>query len=98
MSQDIEKKYISLREASSRIPYSQDYLRLLIRLGYLQGIKLGRNWFTTGEWVEEYLNKYSRKANNGRKTVPEALDPKLKTFRRNSLQYFLKVCSNKFFA
>ncbi|MFY9462286.1 MAG: hypothetical protein WAP51_03745, partial [Candidatus Sungiibacteriota bacterium] len=95
MSQDIEKKYISLREASTRIPYSQDYLRLLIRLGYLQGIKLGRNWFTTYSWIEEYLNKYSRKANNGKKAASEPADPTLKTIRRNSLRYFMTARSDK---
>ena len=60
---EVEKNYLSLREASSRIPYSQDYLRLLIRLGYLRGVKLGRNWFTREDWIEEYIRKYSRKLN-----------------------------------
>lgn len=49
--------YISLKEATKYCSYSADYLKLRARQGKLKSIKMGRNWFTTKEWVEEYLQK-----------------------------------------
>ena len=46
--------YISLKEAAKYCPYSQDYLKLRARQGKLKAVKMGRNWFTTREWLEEY--------------------------------------------
>jgi len=53
-------EYISLREATKYCSYSQDYLKLRARQGKLKSIKLGRNWFTTKEWIEEYIRKVSK--------------------------------------
>ncbi len=52
-----ENEYISLAKAAKLCPYSQDYLSLRARQGKLKAIKLGRNWVTTKEWVEEYMQK-----------------------------------------
>jgi len=49
--------YISLQEASTLCPYSQEYLSLRARQKKLKGVKIGRNWATTREWIEEYLVK-----------------------------------------
>ena len=49
------KKYISLMEATQSCNYSQEYLSLRARQGKLKSVKVGRNWFTTKEWLEEYL-------------------------------------------
>ena len=57
MSQN--SKYISLDEASKFCPYSQEYLSLLARKGKLKCKKIGRNWFTTRENLDEYLKKQS---------------------------------------
>jgi hypothetical protein len=38
------------------VPYGQEYLSLLVRRGKIAGYKEGRNWLTTAEAVEEYLN------------------------------------------
>ena len=54
------EKYISLKEATKYCSYSQDYLKLRARQGKLKSIKLGRNWFTTKEWIEEYIRKVSK--------------------------------------
>lgn len=59
-----EPKYISLQEATKYCPYSQDYLSLRARQGKLQAIKIGRNWITTKEWIEEYLKKVEEYNNN----------------------------------
>ena len=55
----IEKnqKYISLAEAAEICSYSQEYLSLRARQHKLQAIKMGRNWFTTREWLDEYISK-----------------------------------------
>ena len=58
-----ENNYISLREATSFCAYSQDYLNLLIRKGKLRGVKIGRNWVTTREWLEGYVNDIESKKN-----------------------------------
>jgi hypothetical protein len=50
-----EPKYISLQEATRHCSYSQEYLSLRARAGKLRAIKIGRNWVTTKEWLEEYV-------------------------------------------
>ncbi|MFH1460951.1 MAG: NYN domain-containing protein, partial [Patescibacteria group bacterium] len=58
MSQKNEpQKYISLSQASQLCNYSQDYLSLRARQGKFQAIKVGRNWVTTQEWLEQYIGQ-----------------------------------------
>ncbi len=47
-------EYISLFEAAKISGYAQDYLSLLCRQGKLKGEKIGRNWVTTYQWLDEY--------------------------------------------
>jgi len=49
--------YISLNEAANLTNYSQEYISLLCRQKKIKGTKIGRNWVTTKEWVENYVNK-----------------------------------------
>src|SRR3989338_11327334 len=51
------QEYITLAEAVSGSPYSQEYLSLLARKGKLFSKKIGRNWYTTREALRDYLNK-----------------------------------------
>lgn len=51
------KKVISLHQASQISGYHQDYLSSLIRKQEIRGEKLGGNWFTTEEEVENYIFK-----------------------------------------
>ena len=46
---------IPLREAAKLSGLSAGHLRLLVRQGDIWGMKLGRNWVTTAQAVEEYL-------------------------------------------
>lgn len=46
---------ISLAEASVYSGLSHDFLRQLANKGRLRARKLGRNWLTTREAVDEYL-------------------------------------------
>jgi hypothetical protein len=48
-------KLLSMSEASKISPYEKGYLSLLARRGELQAQKMGRNWYTTVEWLNEYL-------------------------------------------
>lgn len=50
------EKYISLKDAAKYCLYSSDYLKLRARQGKLKAVKMGRNWFTTKEWLEIYKN------------------------------------------
>ncbi|MDO8443802.1 MAG: tail fiber domain-containing protein [Candidatus Azambacteria bacterium] len=47
-------RYIPLAEAGEILGTSRDYLNVLVRRGKLRAVKLGRNWFTTDEWISEY--------------------------------------------
>jgi len=52
--------YISLKEATKYCNYSQDYLKLRAWQGKLKAIKIGRNWTTTKEWLQDYLTKIAQ--------------------------------------
>lgn len=55
-----DQMFISLREATEYCDYSQEYLSLLARKGRLAAVKIGKDWMTTKEAVEEYLNTKKR--------------------------------------
>ena len=63
MTNDSFPKYISLREAAKISGYSQDYLSLRARQGKLKATKIGRNWVTTKEWIDEYLKRVAEYKN-----------------------------------
>lgn len=52
---DRQEKYLSLAEAAKEWKVSHDYLRFLIFKKKLQGLKIGRNWVTTHEWLNACL-------------------------------------------
>ena len=54
--------FINLKEATQYCDYSQEYLSLLARKGKLSAIKLNKEWVTTREALEEYINN-QRKVN-----------------------------------
>ena len=59
------EKYISLSEAARYSGcYSQEYLSLRARHGKLKATKFGRNWVTTKEWLNEYLERVNNYKNN----------------------------------
>jgi hypothetical protein len=51
------KKYLSLADAAKLSSYSQEYLSLRARQAKLKAEKHGRNWVTTQEWLEEYVQR-----------------------------------------
>ena len=52
---------ISLQEAVELSGLSASYLRLLVSGGDIWGMKLGRNWVTTAQAVEEFLSRDRRR-------------------------------------
>lgn len=46
-----------MAEATNICSYDQEYLSLLARRGLLQAEKIGKKWYTTREWLNEYLQK-----------------------------------------
>ena len=44
-------------EASQLCDYSQEYLSLRARQKKLKAVKMGRNWVTTKEWLDEYVRQ-----------------------------------------
>lgn len=50
----IENDFITTTEASEALGYTVQYTRLLVRQGYLQGTKVGRDWMIVRESVVEY--------------------------------------------
>lgn len=59
---------ISLEEASSIRDLSHGHLALLIRKGNLWGIKIGRNWVTTKQAIQDYLATQPKPGQNSKKS------------------------------
>ena len=55
------EKFLSLHTVSAKTPYSAKYLNLLVRQGKLEAHKEGRNWLTSSEAVERYIQSRKRK-------------------------------------
>lgn len=55
------EQYYSLLDLSKGTPYSAKYLNLLARTGKLEAHKEGRNWLSTREALERYINLRERK-------------------------------------
>lgn len=51
------KEFISMAEAANLCTYDQEYLSLLSRRGLLQAEKIGKKWYTTREWLNNYLRE-----------------------------------------
>ena len=61
-NQNKNLEYIPLSEAGHILDTSRDYMNVLVRRGKLRAIKLGRNWLTTSEWLNEYQKSVGRPA------------------------------------
>lgn len=53
------QKFISLKAASQLFGYTRDHLGLMIRRGKLRAERLGNYYFTTHEWVEDYVKNHA---------------------------------------
>ncbi len=55
------KDLMSIADASTNTPYSQEYLSLLARKGRIPAIKIARDWLTTRSAVLSYVRKQKKK-------------------------------------
>ena len=72
--------YISLAEAATHVPYTQEYLGLLARKGKLDAKKIGRNWYTTHEAVLDYYDTH----NDSDDFAPKDVDSRLEHLDQNA--------------
>jgi hypothetical protein len=56
---DFQKISDIVSEPSS--PYGQEYISLLARTGKIDAYKEGRNWYTTKEAIDDYIENRLRK-------------------------------------
>ncbi|PIR58640.1 MAG: cell filamentation protein Fic [Candidatus Pacebacteria bacterium CG10_big_fil_rev_8_21_14_0_10_56_10] len=59
-SSEKREEFLHLSEISVKTPYSAKYLNLLARQGKLEAHKQGRNWLTTIEAVDRYIDRRER--------------------------------------
>lgn len=57
-----EEELISLSEAAAYAKLHPDHLRKLAQRGYLRARKIGRNWVTSRQAVEEYLRDVEKRS------------------------------------
>ena len=76
MMENENNQYISLKEAEKITPYSANYLGLRARQGKLKAIKIGRDWFTKKEWLEEYIGQVEEYKAKRRKEKKQPSLPK----------------------
>ena len=54
---DLTSNLISVTEASELSGLTTGHLRKLLREGQIEGVKIGRNWLTTEEAIQQYLQQ-----------------------------------------
>jgi hypothetical protein len=64
-----DEEMITLREASDLTGYTAEHLNLLCRKKQLLGKKIGRNWYTTKEWLNEFILAADEKTKGKRKKI-----------------------------
>ena len=55
-------EFFPLSAAGKILGTSGNYVKVLVHRGKLRALKLGRNWFTTKEWINEYQKSVGRPA------------------------------------
>ena len=63
-------EFLPLSVAAKQWGVSQDYLRFLIFKKKLRGEKIGRNWVTTQEWLEDYFSQVKRRGISATQAMP----------------------------
>lgn len=55
--QPVFEDLITTREGASFSGFTQEHIALLLRKGEIWGKKIGRNWVTTKQAIQEYLSR-----------------------------------------
>ncbi len=86
---------ISLNEASRLYGFSHGYLKILIHRGKLEAFKKGRNWFTTKECLDKYLNSHPKSEVRLRDPLKSDFNVDLTSKIKNlEIDVFKKIASN----
>jgi len=95
MSEDPQPGYISLRDAAKYSGcYSQDYLKLRAKQGKLKAVKIARNWLTTKEWIDEYLERVKgKRIGASDRGEDKKIEDQLEKEKYISLKQATKFCS-----
>jgi len=89
-NQKLDEKFIPLSEAAKRSGYTPEHLNLSARKGKLPAQKIGRNWYTTEEWLDAFLNLTLEKK-NGEKNISIAAEvEKVSPEEKNAAQEIAK--------
>jgi len=79
-------EYIPLCEASRQSGYTPEYLNSLARKGKLKAEKIGRNWYTTLDWLDDFV----KSSPAAKKERIEAIDSKIREYTANG-----KICGQE---
>lgn len=71
------KIYYKLGRVAEGSPYSADYLRVRILQKKLKGIKVGREWYTNHDWLNEYIFNFASKHKSARLVSSAGIRPEL---------------------
>lgn len=61
MREDLKENFVLLSQVAKEKKYAQEYLGLLARRGDIGSLRIGKRWYTTWEWVEEFLENSQKK-------------------------------------
>ena len=67
MTENLFEGLIGIDEAAEYSGFTTRHIRFLLHHGKIQGKKIGRDWITTREEIDKYLNQ-ERKPGRKRKT------------------------------
>lgn len=74
MQEDNRENFVLLSAVAKEKKYAQEYLGLLARRGDIGSIRIGKRWYTTWQWFEEFLeNSQKKKEVAGEVQVAEPL-------------------------
>jgi hypothetical protein len=59
--EDFKKNFVLLSQVAKEKKYAQEYLGLLARRGDIGSIRIGKRWYTTWPWFEEFLENSQKK-------------------------------------
>jgi len=57
----LKEKFFLLSHVAKEKKYAQEYLGLLARRGDIGSIRIGKRWYTTWDWFEEFLENSEKK-------------------------------------
>lgn len=77
-----DKKLIPLRRLTEYGLYKISYLSILVQRKKLKAKKIGRNYYTTIEWFNEYLEKHARDEKRVKVIKTELVKPEIKEFKK----------------